>query len=62
MTKVNMMIEGPETDEYANWISMTFDMDDEDDWDFALTLQSRAIDQGLSVRMKKQETLNCIES
>lgn len=62
MTKVNMMIEGPEVDEYANWISMSFDMDDEDDWDFALTLQSRAIDQGLSVRMKKQETLNCIES
>ncbi len=62
MTKVNMMIEGPETDKYANWISMSFDMDDEDDWDFALALQSRAIDQGLSVRMKKQETLNCIES
>lgn len=61
MTKVNMMIEGPEADEYANWISMSFDMDDEDDWDFALTLQRRAIDQGLSVRMKKQEPLNCIE-
>lgn len=55
MSRLNVMIEDRNDREYANWISLDFDPDDESDLKFALELQRRAVDQGYRVNMTKDE-------
>lgn len=54
MSRLNVMIEEKGRDpEYSNWISLTFDPENDKDLEFAYELQKRAIDQGYQVMMMK---------
>lgn len=55
MAILRALIEGPGDPEYTNWISLDFDPGNESDLEFFYELQKRAIDQGHSVTLKKEE-------
>lgn len=54
MNEFYMRIEGPEAEDFANWITLKFDWDDAADVNLALDLMKRAINEGHSVIFSKE--------